>query len=382
MPVPARRTWRRLLAPPLAAAALAVAAAPAGAVTLAPLSTPSGFQARAGAALPTAADGGRVVAFSPAGPVAAYTPGASSLQGMVGSRPTGPVVYDGTEAFGYGPLRALQRYAVRSGRLGAGEPLGTDTGVFVPPGELLTAVRGLRGSSVVFARASGGSLVAFRVFGKNVVQVVDLKALSARKADAVAAGVDASGALWLAVQRGARAVELRRLDANRLKPVARRVAPGSAGLQGQWRLPCARACRLVYLSGPNVPGARATIWSLSTGGARVSAGEARVRSGAVTGRCSRASTAPAGCGWRTAAAATARVCGVAMPAAAAVRHVPSAARCDTSSRCRAWAAARPFSRRRRRPAPAPSPAPSSRASGGRTAGPDRRAPGAPAVRRA
>jgi hypothetical protein len=282
-PVPARRTWRRLLAPPLAAAALAVAAAPAGAVTLSPLSTPAGFQARAGATLPTASDEGRVVAFSPAGPVAAYTPGGSSLQGMVGSRPTGPVVYDGTSAFGYGPLRALQRYAVRSGRLGAGEPLGTETGIFVPPGELLTAVRGLRGSTVVFARASGGSLVAFRVFGKNVVQVVDLEALSARKADTVAAGVDARGALWLAVQRGARAVELRRLDANKLRPLSRRVAPGSAGLQGQWRLPCARDCRLVYLSGPNVRGARATIWSLSTGGARVSAGEARVRSAAVTG---------------------------------------------------------------------------------------------------
>ena len=55
----------------------------------------------------------------------------------------------------------------------------------------LTAVRGLRGSSVVFARASGGSLVAFRVFGKIVVQVVDLKALSARKTDAVAAGAGA-----------------------------------------------------------------------------------------------------------------------------------------------------------------------------------------------
>ena len=48
MPVPTRRTWRRLLAPPLAAAALAVVAAPAGAVTLSPLSTPAGFQARAG----------------------------------------------------------------------------------------------------------------------------------------------------------------------------------------------------------------------------------------------------------------------------------------------------------------------------------------------
>ena len=48
-------------------------------------------------------------------------------------------------------------------------------------------------------------------------------------------------------------------------------------------MPCARECRLVYLSGPNIRGARATIWSMSTGGARVSAGEARVRSRAVAG---------------------------------------------------------------------------------------------------
>ena len=278
-----RRTWRRLLAVPAAAAAIAVAAVPASAAATAPLATPTGFQARAGAALPTAADSGRVVAFSPAGPVAAYTAGGSSLQGLVGSRPSGPVVYDGTDAFGYGPLRALQRYAVSSGRLGAGQPLDTASGVFVPPGELLAAVRGLRGSSVVFARASGGSLIALRVFRDEVVQVVDLKAVSARRADRVAAGVDARGALWLAVQRGSRAIELRRLDANKLKPLSRRVASGSAGLQGQWRMPCARDCRLVYLSGRNVRGARATIWSLSTGGSRVSAGEARVRSKAVTG---------------------------------------------------------------------------------------------------
>ena len=277
-----RRTWRRRFGLAVAAGALAVAAAPAHAATLAPLQTPTDFRARAGAPLPTAASSGRVVAFSPVGPVASYSAGGSSLQGLVGSRPTGPVVYDGVMAFGYGPLRALQRYAVRGGRLGAGEPVATATGVFVPPGELLTAVR--RGSStIVFTRATGGSLIAFRVMGKEVVQVVDLKAVSKRRADAVAAGVDGRGALWLAVQRGRGAIELRRLDANKLKPTSKRVAPGSGGLQGQWRLPCARECRLVYLSGPNVRGARATIYSLSTGGARVAVGEGRARSAAVAG---------------------------------------------------------------------------------------------------